>query len=220
MDQAVVLYRDIRQCLQAGSKDVIAEKQQILAEQLELLLREIGLKATIKADSKWITNHIETRTQHQFLERTKGLLAKITSARTYQRDDIQVDVLALSMLKLKDLKEIAKSLGVRPTSTKPAIYLLELLEKASGVLSVAVDETVISRHVQTLKSIYSRAKTSLPEAEIKDEMKQLKALEVGELSRIAEDFGLDQPGKNKPQLLKRIESKLKATYNAYLEGRV
>jgi len=98
--------------------------------------------------------------------------------------------------------------------------MVELLEKMTGIASIQLDLALVQRHVQHLKLLHEKSIILPPEAEIKEELKQLKALAIAELARIAEEFGLEKPGKTKPPILKRIEAKLKATYKAKIGNQV
>jgi hypothetical protein len=220
MEQFISDYRDLLQLLETGSKEAITEKQNSVSGHLGHLAQVVGLKATIKSDTNWVKKQVESRTKQMLVKRIRDLAAKIASCRSFRDESVKAEIALLAKEKLKDLKEVAKSLELHPAGTKAESYLLELLEKASGISSVLIDESSVASHVKQLLDIYGRSQDSLPEKEIKQEIKLLRGLEVGELAKIAEEFGLDQPGKKKTDIIRRIENKLKATYRANLEGKV
>jgi hypothetical protein len=75
--------------------------------------------------------------------------------------------------------------------------------------SISSDE-----HVQHLTDIMGRSVDVLQRGEISSKLAHLKSLSVPELAEVTEKFGMAKPGKNKTDMLKRIERKITATYMA------
>jgi hypothetical protein len=203
-----------------ADESAIRDNQDTLRQQLEAMLQAAGLKGALKVDPKWAGQIVASRIHEQMGTRVKALASRIIRPESFQCADVKGEIDALSGTPPKQMKEIAAGLGHKIAGTKSLALLIGLLEKISGISSILIDRMVVESHVQKLTSLYERSIDTLPEAEIKGEIKQLRVLAMPELACIAEEFGLDRPGKKKPEILKRIESKITATYKAKVANRV
>lgn len=198
----------------------IRDRQTALAQQLETIAKAAGLKGALKIDPKWANAIVEKRSEGRFNSELKQLASQITAKQSFQDPSVQNEISRLSATPAKKVKETAAALGHKIAGAKSNALLTDLLEKLTGVSSVPINRELVTSHLQTLKSLFERSVDSLPDNEIKTEMKQLKALPLPELIRIAEGFGVERPGKKKPEIVKLIESKITATYRAKMANRV
>jgi hypothetical protein len=213
-------YSLLMSAVSQGNESAIRDPQEDVRRHLETLAQSAGLKGLLKVDSKWAANIIKQKNQELIGSRIKQLAAKITSWESFQSPTVKQEIGELSGTEVKKLKEIAAAMNHQLTAKKSDAVVVEILEKMTGISSVHIDQALVQSHLQKLTVLHERSVNSLPEAEIKEELKQLKRLPITELARVAQEFGLEKPGKKPGDILKRIETKLKATYKAKMANQV
>jgi hypothetical protein len=213
-------YKAFLNSVDSADEAAIRGSQEAFRHQLEELAKSCGLKGSFKIDPKWASGIADRKAQELLSGRIRALASRISGPESYKDAEVRQQIGALTVTPAKKTKEVGASMGHQVAGSKSEAAIVELLEKLTGISSVQTDGTLVATHLETLKSLYDRSVNSLPEGEIKAEVKQLKALPIPELARIAEGFGLDRPGKKKGDIIKRIENKITATYRAKVANQI
>jgi hypothetical protein len=220
-------YRGLMNAVSDANVAAIGGFQEALRQQLDSMAKSTGLKGALKIDPKWAAEIVKQKnlelvrkTQELMVSRIKVLASRITGSESFQNPLVKQEIDEMSRTDEKKMKEIIAAMGIKVAAKKADGMLVELLEKMTGFSSVQIDRATVARHIELLRALHAKSINSLPTAEIKEEVKQLKALPIAELALVAEQFGLEKPGKAKPAIVKRIETKLKATYNAKVANQV
>lgn len=219
-DRLAAAYATLTEAIATGRDPVIQDAQASVKKELETLANSAGLKGPLKVDPKWSKAIGEQAASDRIRVRINCIAERITAAQSFQAANVDADLVALSELPAKKVKEVAGLMGHQISDTKSKAIVMSLLERLTGISSVLTDRSLVDSHVQKLQSLYERSVDSLPDKEIKAEIKDLRSLEIPVLARIAEEFGLSNPGKKRPDILKRIENKITATYKATMANRV
>lgn len=148
------------------------------------------------------------------------LANKIRQEGSFEGARSQIESMA-STATLKQLKDIAASLGVKGVHTKPSEYLTDILESMSAVNSVPFDRGRVATMMGRVKEAYDKTQEVVRgqggDATVKNEwmipeaVKELRKADVGDLYQLAKEFGLENVKRDKADIIKRVEAKLKST---------
>lgn len=177
-------------------------------------MSEAGLSGKIAIQAKWATARLAELNTKRLREAYNQLANRLSKPEDYQDPSFVRELDAFVVVAIKDIKSLAKELKLKPAGKSVRPMVLSMLQSTSGVSQTALDATVVESHVAKLKSLDAIPLDAFPEREADLELKALGSVPLPELIRIAERFGIENPGTKKKDVMKRLESRLKGSFNA------
>ena len=184
----------------------VAAGQQDVANALDGLGRNAGLKGTLKPDPKWAEARATQARVAPLIKAIRDLASRITSPDLYADEVIRSEIVRLeALLDVDSLKAVGAEFGVTASARSAASKVLaDVLAKLSGkkppkatragkAADVIVDPSVIKQRVDSLRQLVelSADPDVVPFESVEDELNLLKALPKTALFEVVTHAGVD-----------------------------
>lgn len=203
--------------------------RQDLEQALAAFLKPLAINITLKGDQKGFEATLKNASSRAHAAQIRAHASQIRAAldgatdeaslRTPEREG-QLQAI-VDRLELPDLKAVATELGAPGAKGGKDAILAAIVERVTGIKpaakksprasrTAAVDQAAIQQQAVKLKGLLEKSvdPDGLSDADVDAAINELKTMNQAELQAVAEEAGLDNVGKKKADILKKIGLKL------------
>jgi hypothetical protein len=208
-----------------------AAAQAALAERMNALAGEAGLKGTVSPDPKWAAARAARARVAPHLQAIHTLAGWITSPEAYAHEAVRAEFTRLeTALDPDTLKAVGAEFGVKTTAkSAPAKVLGEVLVKLTGhappkakrgakAPAAAPDPVVVDENARRLADLIERSvdPAAVPDTAVEEELSRLKALPKPALYEVVTRAGVEgvKPRDGVGPILTRVRNRLTAARRA------
>jgi len=211
----------------------LATAQANVAQSVNALAREAGLKGSLTPDPKWTEAQVARTHIAPHLKTIRELAARITSPAAYTDDSLRERIEQLETGLDRDaLKAIGSEFGVGVTARSSATKVLtDVLVKLTGhqpakgkpsgrsnSAAAPVDSAIVDEHSRRLANLLARSNdpVAVPDHEIEAELDRLKGLAKPALAAVVLQAGVEgvKPRDAVSAILQRVRNRLTAARRA------